>query len=59
VIECAHAVCFRDDLEAVAKADAAKLFGDLFAPDGNMDAARRASTRLPPDLESLTARLLS
>jgi spectinomycin phosphotransferase len=58
VIECAHEVCFRDDLEAGAKADAARLFGDLFTPDGNMDAARRASTRLPPDLEYLTARLL-
>jgi spectinomycin phosphotransferase len=59
VIECAHEVCFRDDLEADAQADAVSLFGDLFAPDGNMDAERRAATRLPTPLSYLAARLSS
>lgn len=59
VIECAHDVCFRGDLDADARAAAAGLFGDLFAPDGNVDAARRASARLPAPLSYLAARLSS
>ncbi|HEX8729304.1 MAG TPA: hypothetical protein VF739_11810, partial [Ktedonobacterales bacterium] len=57
VIECAHTVCLRDDLGAAVKGDATTLFDDLFAPDGNMDAARRASMRLPRSLTYLTKRL--
>jgi spectinomycin phosphotransferase len=59
VIECADEVCYRDGLAADARADAAALFGDLFAPDGNMDAARRAATRLPVALSDLATRLMT
>lgn len=59
VIECADEVCYRDGLAADARAEAAALFGDLFAPDGNMDAARRAAARLPAALSDLATRLMA
>lgn len=49
MIELAQQVFLRDDLGEETKADAARLFGVLFAPGNNVDAARRAASHLPPD----------
>lgn len=50
VIECARDVIFRNDLGEGAKADAAQLFEELFAPGSSVDAAYAAATHLPDDL---------
>lgn len=49
MIECAQQVFFRDDLGNEIRANAAQLFGDLFAPGNNVDAARSAAAHLPSD----------
>lgn len=50
VIECARDVFFRDDLGAETKANAAQLFGAIFAPGKMVDAAWAAAAHLPSDL---------
>lgn len=50
LLECAQEVVFRDDLGEEAKADAIRLFDDLFAADSMIDAAWAAVAHLPSDL---------
>lgn len=48
MIELAQQVFLRDDLGDETRADAAQLFGVLFAPGNNVKAALRAAVRLSP-----------
>lgn len=48
MVELAQQVFLRDDLGEEIKTDAAQLFGILFAPGNNVDAARSAAVHLPP-----------
>lgn len=47
LMECARQVFFRDDLGEETRAEAARLFGVLFAPGNNVAAARSAAAHLP------------
>jgi len=50
LIECAQQVFCRDDLEEETKADAVKVFEDIFVEGGEVDAAFAAAAQVPSNL---------
>lgn len=54
LIECAKEVFFQQDVGDITRAEAARLFEEIFAPGDEVDAAIAAASHLPPHLTILT-----